>query len=79
MLSPVVVSAFAPRAEIEAAQRLRRSHPLYASVCLQLLTEVINSRLFTTVCIPFQLKPWPSPSPTAQTSSCLMGIYSSMI
>lgn len=49
MLSPPIPSAFAARAEIQAAQQIRRSHPLYASVCLQLLTEVINSRLFTTV------------------------------
>lgn len=35
--------------EIEAAQVARRMHPLYASATLGLLTEMINSRLFTTV------------------------------
>ena len=49
VVSPPIPSPFAPRAEIEAAEALRRSHPLYASVCLQLLTEIVNSRLFTTV------------------------------
>uniref|UniRef100_A0A383WE33 Peptidase M16 N-terminal domain-containing protein n=1 Tax=Tetradesmus obliquus TaxID=3088 RepID=A0A383WE33_TETOB len=32
-----------------AATAARRAHPLYATVSLQLLAEVINSRLFTTV------------------------------
>jgi hypothetical protein len=32
-----------------AATAARRTHPLYATVSLQLLAEVINSRLFTTV------------------------------
>lgn len=36
----------AARAEAEAS---RRQHPLFASVMLMLLTEIINSRLFTTV------------------------------
>lgn len=27
----------------------RRAHPLYATITLMLLAEVINSRLFTTV------------------------------
>lgn len=27
----------------------RRSHPLYRSVALQLVSEILNSRLFTTV------------------------------
>ena len=31
------------------AAEVRRAHPLYASIALGLLTEVINSRLFTTV------------------------------
>ncbi|KAG2437818.1 hypothetical protein HXX76_005438 [Chlamydomonas incerta] len=34
------------RADAEAS---RRNHPLFASVMLMLLTEIINSRLFTTV------------------------------
>ena len=28
---------------------LRRGHPLFQSVTLMLLTEIVNSRLFTTV------------------------------
>ncbi|GIL94695.1 hypothetical protein Vretimale_918 [Volvox reticuliferus] len=36
----------AARADAEAS---RRNHPLFASVMLMLLTEIINSRLFTTV------------------------------
>ena len=31
------------------ADRLRRGHPLFRSTTLQLLSEVINARLFTTV------------------------------
>ena len=46
---PPIPSPFAPREELEAAKVARRSHPLYASVCLGLLTEIVNSRLFTTV------------------------------
>ncbi len=46
---PAQVGAFGSREELEAARAARRSHPLFASVCLSLLTEVINSRLFTTV------------------------------
>ncbi|KAI8464353.1 MAG: LuxS/MPP-like metallohydrolase [Monoraphidium minutum] len=36
-------------AEVAAAREQRRRHPLYASISLELLKEVINSRLFTTV------------------------------
>jgi hypothetical protein len=32
-----------------AATRARRSHPLFSSITLMILTEIINSRLFTTV------------------------------
>eukprot|EP00873_Tetraselmis_striata_P020838 jgi/Tetstr1/441102/TSEL_029370.t1 len=32
-----------------AANAVRRAHPLYSSITLMLLTEIINSRLFTTV------------------------------
>lgn len=35
--------------ERERQRQIRQSHPLYASVTLGLLTEIINSRLFTTV------------------------------
>uniref|UniRef100_A0A061SA19 Insulinase (Peptidase family m16) family protein isoform 2 n=1 Tax=Tetraselmis sp. GSL018 TaxID=582737 RepID=A0A061SA19_9CHLO len=33
----------------DAAASIRRAHPLYSSVTLMLLSEIINSRLFTTV------------------------------
>ena len=61
VLSPQIPSPFGLRAEIEAAQRIRQSHPLYASMCLQLLTEITNSRLFTTVrqfilCVTYVLR-----------------------
>jgi hypothetical protein len=39
----------APQAELARAAGIRRAHPLYSSVTLSLLTEIINSRLFTTV------------------------------
>lgn len=35
--------------ERQKQKQIRQSHPLYASVTLGLLTEIINSRLFTTV------------------------------
>jgi predicted Zn-dependent peptidase len=35
--------------ELARAQHIRRSHPLYPMITLSLLTEVLNSRLFTTV------------------------------
>jgi hypothetical protein len=35
--------------QLTEAALIRRAHPLYASVTLGLLTEIINSRLFTTV------------------------------
>jgi predicted Zn-dependent peptidase len=39
----------APPAELAAAADARRAHPLYAAATLAVLTEVMNSRLFTTV------------------------------
>jgi Peptidase M16 inactive domain len=49
VVPPPLPPPTASREEIAAAQRIRRAHPLYASVTLSLLTEVVNSRLFTTV------------------------------
>lgn len=46
---PVVVPAMASAADRARATELRRRHPLYQSIMLMLLTEIINSRLFTTV------------------------------
>jgi len=47
---PVVVPGAANSAEArQAATDARRRHPLFSSAILMLLTEVINSRLFTTV------------------------------
>lgn len=39
----------ASAADRARATELRRRHPLYQSIMLMLLTEIINSRLFTTV------------------------------
>ena len=39
----------------EQARRVRRAHPMFRDVTLRLLTEVINSRLFTTVRPPLSL------------------------
>ena len=39
----------ASQEEIDRNRELRRKHPLYASATLGLLSEMINSRLFTTV------------------------------
>lgn len=39
----------ASEVEVQRARELRRQHPLYASATLGLLSEMINSRLFTTV------------------------------
>lgn len=51
--SPVVAPFAPPRgapAELmQQANNVRRQHPLYAMVTLNLLTEIINGRLFTTV------------------------------
>ncbi len=50
VLTPApVVRAGASAEERAAATAARRAHPLYSSCVLMLLTEVVNSRLFTTV------------------------------
>ena len=36
-------------ADVAHARDIRKAHPLYADVSLRLLTEILNSRLFTTV------------------------------
>ncbi|KAG1670958.1 hypothetical protein FOA52_011393 [Chlamydomonas sp. UWO 241] len=46
---PVFVPATAQAERKKSAAELRRRHPLYTSVTLMLLTEIVNSRLFTTV------------------------------
>ena len=46
---PPALPPRAAPADVAAARERRRAHPLYASVTLELLKEVINSRLFTTV------------------------------
>lgn len=46
---PAPLPPGASKEERVAAAAARRSHPLYSSVMLLLLTEIINSRLFTTV------------------------------
>ncbi len=47
-------------ADRTAAEASRRKHPLFASVMLMLLTEIINSRLFTTVREPSRRR-WGQP------------------
>ncbi|KAK9810226.1 hypothetical protein WJX72_007002 [[Myrmecia] bisecta] len=49
VMPPIMPGANASLQEKQAAALVRRAHPLYASVTLQLLTEIVNSRLFTTV------------------------------
>lgn len=46
---PVFLPPNASAEDKQRATELRRKHPLYQSVTLMLLTEIINSRLFTTV------------------------------
>lgn len=46
---PMLVPPGASLDLVAKATQIRRAHPLYASVTLGLLTEIINSRLFTTV------------------------------
>ena len=48
MFTPGPVPIAATAAEQAAARDVRRAHPLYADVTLRLLTEIMNSRLFTT-------------------------------
>lgn len=51
--SPVTAPLVLPRntnpQQVEQARDIRRQHPLYPMVTLNLLTEIINGRLFTTV------------------------------
>lgn len=51
--SPVTAPLVLPRnsnpQQVEQARDVRRQHPLYPMVTLNLLTEIINGRLFTTV------------------------------
>ena len=49
---PLHPPAHAAPAELARAAQVRRAHPLYADVSLRLLTEIMNSRLFTTVRAP---------------------------
>lgn len=49
VVPPPALSPNAPAEALAAAAAARRAHPLYASVTLNLLSEIINSRLFTTV------------------------------
>ena len=47
--APLVLARNAPPLEVVPAMDIRRRHPLYPMVTLNLLTEIINGRLFTTV------------------------------
>lgn len=49
VVAPPVLSPNASVTSIDKAKVIRRAHPLYADVSLRLLTEIMNSRLFTTV------------------------------
>lgn len=49
VVPPPVLRPDSSPVEVAEATAVRRAHPLYASVTLGLLTEIINSRLFTTV------------------------------
>lgn len=51
-----------------AAEATRHNHPLFSSVVLMLLTEIINSRLFTTVSAEMWSKRWQMLDP--QPYSC---------
>lgn len=46
---PMLLPPNATPAAVAAATAIRRAHPLYPMVTLSLLTEILNSRLFTTV------------------------------
>ena len=52
VITPYKVPLSAGAEEHERARQVRRAHPLFRDVSLRLLTEVINSRLFTTVGLP---------------------------
>ena len=47
--APMVLSRNSPPQLVQEAKDVRRQHPLYPMVTLNLLTEIINGRLFTTV------------------------------
>ena len=47
--APLKLPNNAPPHVIAQAREVRRQHPLYPMITLTLLTEIINSRLFTTV------------------------------
>lgn len=47
--APLVLPTSTPPQQVEQARDVRRRHPLYPMVTLNLLTEIINGRLFTTV------------------------------
>jgi predicted Zn-dependent peptidase len=49
VIAPLILGPDASPMQLTEAALIRRAHPLYASVTLGLLTEIINSRLFTTV------------------------------
>lgn len=49
IITPYSVPLNATAEEHERAKAIRRAHPLFRDVNMRLLTEVINSRLFTTV------------------------------
>lgn len=47
--APLMLPRNAPPQQAMEATQLRRQHPLYPLITLNLLTEIINGRLFTTV------------------------------
>jgi hypothetical protein len=49
VIAPLILGPDASPMQVAEAARIRRAHPLYASMTLNLLTELVNSRLFTTV------------------------------
>ena len=49
VVPPMLLTPESTPAQVAEAARIRRAHPLYAGITLGLLTEIINSRLFTTV------------------------------
>lgn len=49
ILAPQVITPQQHPREAEHQNLIRRSHPLYGTTTLRLLTEIMNGRLFTTV------------------------------
>ena len=47
--APLALPRGTPAQLVQRAHDIRRQHPLYAMVTLNLLTEIVNGRLFTTV------------------------------